>query len=171
MLRKKTVTMMNQEIIARKNFLEAVRPQKISEELVKAISRTLRAFGAAFEAAKSDFHALAEKYALHEDGKPVTCQQRMQDYQQATEKAGEGEGPREPIFSDLEKRSGFVLENEEAVREAEQELLREEVEVEIWTCRHQDALTPEMTMKELSQIEFLTYYESSGVHKPASTKA
>ena len=171
MLRKKVMTMTHQEIIGRKNFLERVHPQKISDELVKAISRTLRVLTQKNQEAADTFSALAEKYAVHEGGKPVTCQQRMQEHQQAVQGAEEGEAPDAPTFSPLERRSGFVLENEEAVAEAEQELLQEETEVEVYLCKYQDALTPEMTMADLMPFEWMIDFETNGVQEPVVAEA
>ena len=162
MLRKKVVTMKHQELIGRKNFLERVKPQQISDELVKAISRTLRSLSQKNDEAAATFVDLAKKYAVHEDGKPVTCKQRMQEYQQAAKEAEEGEAPEEPTFSPLEQRSGYVLENEAAVAEAEQDLLQEETEVEIYLCKYQDALTAEMTMADLMPLEWMIDFETNG---------
>lgn len=151
-MQTKTITLTYQEIIRRRQSLEQVRPKGLPDPLVKNISRTLSSVTGEHEALVHTFQALARKYAVHEGDEPVTCQRRVQQAEQ--------EDVDPPGFTDLERRAGYVLEDEDALREAEQELLQEETEIEVYLCPRSKAETDDMTMAEFNRLEFLINYDN-----------
>ena len=173
MLRKKAITMTRGELSQHRQILADQDPTKYTDELGKAIMRTLRGFSAKHQDTIRDFQMLGRKYAVKENGKPKSIQPVMQQYHQELDKAEEkGEEPPEPpALSRLERETGFFIEDEEALREAEKNLVQEEVEVEIYMCAYEDAVGPGQTFGTLMQFDYLIDFESNGVQEPVVVRA
>lgn len=172
MLRKKDVIMTNSEAMGRMQLLGNQRAADHTDEMAKAIGRTLYELSKVQQEAQKAFKETAKPFAVQRDGEPLTIQQKMQEYQaenedfvkavqeaQKNDDVDPPETPEELNFSEVERSCGFVLNNEGAVREAEEEILAEEVEVTIYQCKYSDALRPEDAIGKLNQFGWMIDYE------------
>ena len=150
-MQTKTITLTNAEVQQRAQMLSRLPFNALSNGQVDAVALTLESLQEQQDRARTRLAARAKKHAGEN---PRSVKEAMQEHQQAVKEAGEDEKPEAPNPSDLERRFGIFLEDEEAVREAEQEILADEVEVEVYTFTRQD-VPNDWVMADIQRLRWL----------------